>query len=688
MDKDTQRQRLDQPTQESTASNEVNVNLNQTTIQGPDANAKTNAFLKPGYVVAGRYKILFQIGRGGMGVVYKVEQPSLKAVHALKILDTSQATQTAFARFQIEAQASFHLNHRNLIRVYDLGLLEDEHPYFVMDYVEGLTLAELIKSRGKLPTEEALGIFLQVCDGIGYAHDHGVIHRDLKPGNIMLTVEPDGSTTVKIVDFGIAKFVESNESQDLTRTGEVFGSPLYMSPEQCMGLQIDPRSDIYACGCALFETLTGGPPFVSSTPLATMLKHQSESPSTLKEATLGEKFPESLEFVVAKLLAKQPGERYQSMMALKHDLLAVKGGRPLDDSSAIKTIRKTVPSKTVLAVAVAVIGCAVIAGLLALFFASKSKPTQPQVLAIPKIVPESVAPPRPSSNKIDDLSFKQSEYFAKIPLKDAKGGPWDLSFPGDMWLGTLIAHEKDGSTEKQAARGLAHFPHAAPLEFKVRLGASELAHLFRKFRADELITVTFVTEDPFVTDDVLLTLDHLTGLRGLILTNCEISDHGMSYIANLPSLIELELGATPVTGTGMTHMKWLKKLEIFQASHMKDLSVFISAIQNSKSIRVLKLGHNRFSTQDIEMLSRIPNLTALSLARTNVTDKDLARLVKLKHLAALDVAFCNITPAAIPYLEQMHSLRVLGITTNKWSAADRMRLDMELPLCRPPRPYD
>jgi hypothetical protein len=459
-----------------------------------------------------------------------------------------------------------------------------------------------------------------------------------------------------------------------------------------MGLQIDLRSDIYACGCALFETLTGDPPFLSNTALATMLKHQTETPSTLKQATLGETFPEDLEYVVAKLLAKQPGERYQSMMALKHDLLAVKEGRPLDATSASKTISKSGRSKHVLAMAMAVaaIACTAIAGFLALYFASNSKPTQPPQppsATVPKIVPAPVVQSPAAPNKLDAISFQQSEYFAKIPLEQAKGGPWVLSFPSDMWLGTLIARQKDGSTEKQAAQGLAHFPHAAPLEFNVRKGATELSRLFRKFRGDELRKITFGL-DPFVTDDVLLTLDHLTGLRSLILTNCDITDQGMSYIANLPSLTELELGVTQVSGPGMGRMKWLKKLEIFQASHMKNISAFISAIQTSKSIRVLKLSRNHFAARDFEMLGHIPNLTALSVSTSNITDNDLQYLTKLKHLAALDVASCNITPAAIPYLKQMPALRTLGITTAKWLAADRSRLETALPLCRPARSSD
>jgi serine/threonine protein kinase len=691
MDKHTERQRLHQRTQETIAS--TNVDSDQT-VPESDADVKQHAFLKPGYVVAGRYKIVSQIGRGGMGVVYKVEQASLKAVHALKILDSGKASQTAFARFQKEAQASFHLNHRNLIRVYDLGVLEDDYPYLVMDYAEGITLSELIKSRGKLPVNEALEIFLQVCDGIGYAHEHGVIHRDLKPGNIMLT-ETSGSVIVKIVDFGIAKFVEADEQQSLTRTGEVFGSPLYMSPEQCMGLQIDLRSDIYACGCALFETLTGDPPFLSGTALATMLKHQTETPSTLQQATLGEKFPDSLEYVVAKLLAKLPADRYQSMMALKHDLLAVKEGRPLASAAYPKVTSKSSRSKVFAIVAIA---STVIAGAaIALFVGVHSNEPQTPVATVapttaapatiatttvPQAVPSDLSTQNTSTPKSHAKASEgfdvETDNYAAVPLKKAAGGRWELNFP-EKSLGNIWVTQKDGSKKGADAKGHVVFEHAAPLEFKPNLDAFQNGLAFRRFRPDELSKVMFLP-DPLVTDDLLLSLNHLTGLHELSLQNCSITDEGMAHLESLPGLTELQLGITEVTAKELVRMKSLKKWERFQAVDMKDVSVLIHALRNSTALTSLILTRDRVSDDDVEVLSHIKSLRSLKLPHNDhVTDQSVAYLTKLPNLSALDLSWCNVTVKSIPYFKQMHALKGLKITTNKWSDADRRELQRAVP---------
>src|SRR5262249_45675712 len=159
-------------------------------------------------------------------------------------------------------------------------LLEDDQPYLVMDFVNGITLSEKLKRDGPMSARTATRVFAQVCFGLSYAHDQGIVHRDIKPSNIMLV---DGATlgaegSVKIVDFGLAKLTASDdgEIQALTRTGEIFGSPLYMSPEQCTSGVVDHRSDIYSLGCVLFEALTGAPPHMGQTALTTMMKHQSD----------------------------------------------------------------------------------------------------------------------------------------------------------------------------------------------------------------------------------------------------------------------------------------------------------------------------------------------------------------------------------------------------------------------------
>lgn len=270
-------------------------------------------------------------------MVYRVEQVYLGIELALKTINKSSLTENAVRRFQGEARAVFALNHPNVISVHDFGLLDDETPFLAMEIVEGTTLSNLLKTRS-LTVEEAIPIFIQVCAGLAHAHDNGVIHRDIKPGNIMLldNLLPGTEGSVKILDFGIAKLVDSeeNQMQSLTRTGEVFGSPLYMSPEQCTGSKVDNRADIYSLGCVIFEALTGTTPFVAESALSTMIMHQSTTAPSLKEASLGTEFPEGLEQIVQSMLAKNPSNRYQTLHDAVKDLAAVGRGETLQHKPA------------------------------------------------------------------------------------------------------------------------------------------------------------------------------------------------------------------------------------------------------------------------------------------------------------------------------------------------------------------
>lgn len=291
------------------------------------ASFPSDSAFEHGQIVGGKYKVLSILGRGGMGTVYLVEQVFLKKEFALKTLERHQISDVSVRRFQLEAKAASLLNHPNLVQVHDFGLLENGQPFLVMDFVQGVSLAEHLRQNGPLTVDQAAQVFTQACFGLMYAHDSGVIHRDIKPSNIMLVQDAPLGTegSVRIVDFGIAKFTSTDdgEIQALTRTGEIFGSPLYMSPEQCMGGKIDHRCDIYALGCVLYEALTGAPPHMGSSVLATMLLHQSEKALPLKEASLGRHFPEHLESIVGKMLQKSPAERYKNLGMVAHHMSGV-----------------------------------------------------------------------------------------------------------------------------------------------------------------------------------------------------------------------------------------------------------------------------------------------------------------------------------------------------------------------------
>ena len=281
-----------------------------------------------GQVLNERYKIISEIGSGGMGKVYKAEFIALNKIQAVKVLHRHLSGDSqSLQRFQVEAKAASSLRHENLLTVTDYGVTETRAPYIVMDYVEGESLSFYLEQHEKLSVADFITVFSQVVKGLAHAHEKGVIHRDLKPSNIMLSFNAMGSIeSVRIVDFGIAKILPNDQgaAQHLTQTGEIFGSPLYMSPEQCRGGKIDFRSDIYSLGCVMFEALTGAVPIKGENAVETLYKHMSETAPTISQTYPQLRIPTSLEKIVSKCMANDPEQRYQNASQLSDDLATVK----------------------------------------------------------------------------------------------------------------------------------------------------------------------------------------------------------------------------------------------------------------------------------------------------------------------------------------------------------------------------
>lgn len=352
-----------------------------------------------GQVIAEKYLITDFIGKGGMSSIYKVNHMQLDTVLALKLLDKNMwADPTAVKRFKLEAQTVSRLTHPNLITYRDFGVTADGQPYLVMDYIQGKTLGHKIKETRGIFLPTVLEIFEQLCEGLSVAHGLGIVHRDVKPGNIMFLTED--SIDVKLVDFGIAKIVaeENNESQQLTKTGDVFGSPLYMSPEQCMGRKLDNRSDIYALGCVIYESMTGRHAVSGNTILDTMNKHVSLMPSLPSEIRpdLGSAQQASwvnlddFEYVVMKCLQKNPNDRYKTVDDVLVDLKKVKNQISLDKdlpTTSVKSLRRsteferTSPKEIFQMVATAayvLAGIGVVGAIVAIFvLTNKSTPAPP-----------------------------------------------------------------------------------------------------------------------------------------------------------------------------------------------------------------------------------------------------------------------------------------------------------------------
>ncbi|MBX9667966.1 MAG: protein kinase [Candidatus Obscuribacterales bacterium] len=281
-----------------------------------------------GYTIDNKYEVLSAIGYGGMGVVYKVRHLVLGRLFAIKIIHPYLASDIRNRRrFQREAQAASRLTHPNLATVFDWDIMEDGRPYIVMYYIDGVKLSELTKIRDTVEASTWISIFMQICDALTHAHDNGVLHRDLKPGNIILSKSDDAAHFVKIVDFGIAKILTqtTGDLKDLTKSGEVFGSPFYMSPEQCLGRALDVRSDIYSLGVVMYECFTGVCPFEGESLYDTMNNHVKIKANPFRDVDPNNSVSTQLEEIVLRCLAKAPEERYQSMSSLKRALIFALG---------------------------------------------------------------------------------------------------------------------------------------------------------------------------------------------------------------------------------------------------------------------------------------------------------------------------------------------------------------------------
>ncbi|MCW2637338.1 MAG: pknB [Blastococcus sp.] len=289
-------------------------------------------------VLGERYEIGGVLGRGGMAEVHRGRDLRLGREVAVKVLRSDLARDPSFqVRFRREAQASASLNHPAIVAVYDTG--EDRTalgntPYIVMEYVEGETLRDVIRREGQLSPERAMSLSADVCGALDFSHRNGIVHRDVKPGNVMIT--PEGA--VKVMDFGIARAV-SDSAATMTSTAAVIGTAQYLSPEQARGEGVDARSDVYSVGCMLFELVTGAPPFTGDSPVAVAYQHVREDPRL--PSSINPRVPPELDAIVLKSMSKNPANRYQSAAEMRNDLLRALAGQRVEATPVMGDAEKT-----------------------------------------------------------------------------------------------------------------------------------------------------------------------------------------------------------------------------------------------------------------------------------------------------------------------------------------------------------
>jgi serine/threonine-protein kinase len=364
-----------------------------------------------GTVLMDRVRIERAIARGGMGKVYYGEQVRMKRPCAIKILDPRLAgggDAGEFARrFQLEASTAAKLTHPNVVTIFDYGETEDGRCFIAMEYLEGRSLSDELKKSGPIAAERAIHITRQAARALREAHMLGVVHRDMKPGNVFLVEQDDDTDFVKVLDFGLVKETSQSEQQEHTQIGQIMGSPRYMAPEQVQGKAVDGRTDIYSLGVMLYAMLAGKPPFDKATELSTMMAQVSDPPPPIGSIAPDVLLPPGLEAVVMKCLAKRPEDRFASMEELITALKLRPGamttesdsGRqpsPLLMAAAQATPNPPAPQRRgtmlfILAVA-AVVGVALTAALL-----TREETPPPAAAAPPSAAPLPSPPPKPSA---------------------------------------------------------------------------------------------------------------------------------------------------------------------------------------------------------------------------------------------------------------------------------------------------
>ena len=289
-------------------------------------------------VLGERYEIGGVLGRGGMAEVHRGRDLRLGREVAVKVLRSDLARDPSFqVRFRREAQAAASLNHPAIVAVYDTG--EDRTsagatPYIVMEYVEGETLRDVLRREGVLSPQRAMTLAADICNALDFSHRNGIVHRDVKPGNVMIT--PEG--TVKVMDFGIARAV-SDSAATMTSTAAVIGTAQYLSPEQARGESVDARSDVYSVGCLLYELVTGAPPFTGDSPVSVAYQHVREDPRL--PPSVNPAIPADLDASLLKALSKNPANRYQSAAEMRNDLLRSLAGQRVEATPVMGDAEKT-----------------------------------------------------------------------------------------------------------------------------------------------------------------------------------------------------------------------------------------------------------------------------------------------------------------------------------------------------------
>ncbi|MFA7339518.1 MAG: serine/threonine-protein kinase [Candidatus Obscuribacterales bacterium] len=657
-------------------------------------NQPDNNIYKPGDIVGESYVLTSLLAKGGMGVVFKARHLQLEKVYALKLLTPLQTTTANWRRFELEAKTLAKLEHKNVVQIFNMGVDGRGCPYYVMELLQGQSMAEALESESPMALPQFIQSFLDVCSALKLAHSKGIVHRDIKPSNLILVDSSLPLKPTKVVDFGIARLlgVEGQSAQNLTLPGEIFGSPLYMSPEQTLGLPVTMSSDIYSLGCTMFEAFTGSPPFKGATALSTMMMHQTDAtPEILREDCSDREF-DLIEQIIAKCMEKNASDRFESVSDI-FDLLdsLSREASPLEPVRRSGSIyRRSLPTmpraekasdalssnesslagtggqttghvsrgnrSTVYAIAVAlVIGLGTMGALYSILTQqNKAKVVMPTNVAMTRHITGDRALPDIDIGVHSVDSFK-NETKRVSWLSTINGKPCrEFDFPADIAVGNICVN----GINREPAKGHLICHHDRPLMFDATEVIGDVPQFYKRFD-DRALYSLLVRESSHPPD--IATLATWKNLTALAFEQCTLEK---SYLRDLGKLKHLKalgllncsVSAVPLIESGVLHR--LDGLHLAGVSQSEKILKAIEHNKNIKNLTVRRVDLNERELASIatltqledvdlrttllpvttmETLSRLPNLRAVHLNDARLEVSTLTNLLKCKTLVSLEL---------------------------------------------------
>lgn len=632
-------------------------------------------------VIADRYEVVGILGEGGMGVVYKAHDRLLDSAVAIKMMREMDAASTSkmMLRFQQEAKAAGRLNHSNVARVMDFGQLSGKL-YMVMELLDGTPLSQRIDERERLSVDEALPLFIDICQGLVHAHKMGVLHRDLKPSNIILTTG-DGIENAKIVDFGIAKLAQS---QDLTATGAQMGSPLYMSPEQVKGIEADSRSDIYSMGCLMYEVLSGKVPIKEETALETMHKKTVDPAPTLAQANSD--VPQELVEIVDRCLMISPDDRYKQMTDLLKALTDCQESiarnqelfAPVEEKHEEPTTNRS--SKMVLLLSLGLLTL-LIPSVTTWWLASRSDWK-------PEPVKGHLGSPEAEELHTELQKLKQGEPFKIIPCPDAVG---TVNVQVNPAVENVDKRFKELQTRKVRILCMDRLSDAtgSGLQFINKDCLHQLQIDNTQFKSENTLLVgQFHNLEYLSMHNINIEnrdFVHLETLKKLKMLDFggfdNLDDETFNVIENFKSLTCLGIADYPKFGTeSASVIAALPKLEVLSITRTPLSAATIKVIGSSQTLNILDLCVFDTAAENMEALSQVKHAEHLKLRDVELNPEQMMILAKKPNLKALTIGGGSVVPTAplIRSIKQMKSLWFLEFA-HCWMESAALKAIAELP---------